>query len=236
MKTKSMIPTIFKFFKYNLTLIFAHRFKYFLIAALLTFILIAVLIILDSETLPDPATIYGLLYLPGILLIFYPCVYGIQMDQDARMVETIFGIPDYRYKVWLIRLIITFLVVMGLMFGITGISHFILAPVPVVKMVLQLMFPLIFIGCVGFMLATLTRSGHGAAGILISFGFFNWIGISLVQGTKWNVFHNPFIQNPDLSALVWAEITFYNRIILLAGAGLSLLFGLLNLQQREKFI
>jgi hypothetical protein len=53
---------------------------------------------------PNSERLYNYLLAPGILLVFYPAVYGIQRDQDTRMVETLFGIPDYHYIVWLTRL------------------------------------------------------------------------------------------------------------------------------------
>lgn len=47
------------------------------------------------------ATGYSMLLVPSILLIFYPTCFGIQNDQDAKTLEIIFGIPNYRYKIWL---------------------------------------------------------------------------------------------------------------------------------------
>ena len=38
-----------------------------------------------------------------MLIMFYPIVYNIQNDKDTRMLEIIFGVPDYRYKVYLLR-------------------------------------------------------------------------------------------------------------------------------------
>jgi hypothetical protein len=48
---------------------------------------------------------------PGVLLIFYPSAYSIQGDIDARILETLFGIPDYRYKVWLSRSVTHYIVI-----------------------------------------------------------------------------------------------------------------------------
>ena len=41
-----------------------------------------------------------ILMFPSMLLIFYPAVFGIQNDEDSRILEILFGIPDYKYKVW----------------------------------------------------------------------------------------------------------------------------------------
>ena len=63
-----------------------------------------------DDTISD-GTVYELLIFPGILLIFYPSVFGIQNDDDSRMLEILFGIPNYRYKVWLVRLVMIYALV-----------------------------------------------------------------------------------------------------------------------------
>ncbi len=224
------------FFTYNLKIIFANKFIYFFIASIIIYGLIAFLNIINSDTVPKASTIYNILFFSGIILIFYPCVYGIQLDLDAGMLETLFGIPNYRYKVWLIRLAITFILVAGIIYILALISHFVIASISVIEMAFQLMFPLIFWGCLAFLLATLTRSGHGAAVSLIIIGLILWITSEFIEGTRWDLFHNPFKESQDVNLQAYEEITFYNRIILLAGAIVTLLWGLLNLQKREKYV
>ena len=221
---------------YNLKLIFAHRFIYFLSGAIISFILFTLLVVLNSDTVPKPSTVYNLLFFPGLIIIFYPCVYGIQLDVDAGMLETLFGIPDYRYKIWLVRLGITYLVVGFILLLLAILCNYVIAPIPVFKMVFHLMFPLLFLGCLAFLLATLMHSGHGAGATILLLGFALWFAVVIFEGTRWNIYHNPFAERSDSNAIVMDEVTFYNRIILLAGAILSLLWGLLNLQKREKFI
>ena len=55
--------------------------------------------------------IYNILMFPCLLLIFYPAVFGIQNDEDSRILEILFGIPDYRYKVWGVRLLMIYVVI-----------------------------------------------------------------------------------------------------------------------------
>ena len=50
----------------------------------------------DADWYPDVAEAYSILLLSGLLLIFYPAAFGIQNDMDTRMIETLFGIPNYR--------------------------------------------------------------------------------------------------------------------------------------------
>lgn len=236
LKWRNLVQNLHKLVRANLKLIFAQHFIYFLIAALTSFIFITLIIVLNSKNMPTPATIYGLLLFPGMLLIFYPCTYGIQLDVDAGMLETLFGIPNYRYKVWLIRLGITYLVVAVILLILATISHFLIASIPVLKMVFQLLFPLLFLGCLAFLFATLTRSGHGAAVLIIVFGFGLWLFYEPLENTRWNLYHNPFIQSSDLTAITLNQITFYNRVIMFAGATIAVLWGLLNLQRRENFM
>ena len=110
LKFTNFLDLFLKLFRYNIKVIFANKFIYFLIAAFLFFVLIITISIIDDANLVEE-TIYGFLVFPGILLIFYPVVYGIQNDDDSKMLEIIFGIPDYRYKVWLVRFAITMIVV-----------------------------------------------------------------------------------------------------------------------------
>src|SRR5690606_29578203 len=85
--------------RYNLKIIFAGRFFWFLLAAFAFFVFFAVQTVLNRQAINE-GTVYELLIFPGILLIFYPSVFGIQNDDDSRMLEILFGIPNYRYKVW----------------------------------------------------------------------------------------------------------------------------------------
>jgi len=52
---------------------------------------------------------FTLLLFIGLLLVFYPLTFGIQSDKDARTLEIIFGIPNYRYRVWLVRMFMIFI-------------------------------------------------------------------------------------------------------------------------------
>ena len=120
MRTTEQIKLIGTIVRYNLKIIFAGRFLYFLLAAWLFFLMI-IGIMLFSEGNPDVTDIYDTLIFPGILIMFYPIVYNIQNDKDARMLEIVFGLPDYRYKVYLLRFFITLLLLVFLMYRPQGI-------------------------------------------------------------------------------------------------------------------
>ena len=103
-------------------------------------------------------------------------------------------------------------------------------------MVFHLMFPILFLSCTGLMIATLLRSGNGAAALMVILVLAFWIAAEPLDGSRWNLFHNPFEQVEEFATLLRSGTTFYNRVYLLVGAVLATLFALLRLQQREKFV
>jgi len=52
----------------------------------------------------------------------------------------------------------------------------------------------------------------------------------------WNIFLNPFEVPNRLNEMVWQEIVMKNRILQAVGSLLFVLYGLFNLQNREKFL
>lgn len=220
----------------NFKIIFANKFIYFLLAAVIFFLFFTILEFLDPDATPSESTIYNILLVPGLLLIFYPTVFGIQNDLDSRMIEILFGIPNYRYKVWLVRLILIFLLVFIMLMALAFLSSLILTSIMVLPLVAQLMFPILFIGGLAFMAATVIRNGNGTAVVLVIIGMFFWIASEPLQASKWNLFLNPFQVPTNMNEMVWADITLKNRIYLTVGLILAVLIGLFKLQKREKFI
>lgn len=232
-----MISAIFSLVKYNLKIIFANKFVYFLIAALAIFVFVTVINLLDADAQPNEATVYWLLFVPGILLVFYPITFGIQNDVDNRMIEILFGIPDYRYKVWLFRLILIFFITSFILLCLSLLSSFALTTVPVFEMVFQLMFPIVFLGCFAFMVSTLVKNGSATAVVMVVIGVVCWIARPFFNNyKKWDIFINPFSLPENVNEVVWSEIVMNNRVYLLVGIALTVLYGLLNLQNREKFL
>ncbi len=234
---KNIATVVYRMFRYNLKIIFANKFIYFLAAALCIFIFVSVLNLLDANSNPTEGTVYWLLLVPGILLIFYPITFGIQNDVDNRMIEILFGIPNYRYKVWLLRLLLIFLISLVILTVLGAVSSFVVTVVPVFEMVFQIMFPVIFLGCAAFMVSTIIRNGSGTAVVMIIFGMVFWLARDFFEDhRKWDIFLNPFVLPENINEAIWADIVFNNRIYLFAGIIITLLAGLLNLQKREKFL
>ncbi|MDZ7270641.1 MAG: hypothetical protein ONB17_03405 [candidate division KSB1 bacterium] len=221
--------------RYNLKIIFANKFFYFLLAALAFFAIVTIINVF-SENPPTEATVYYLLLLPGLLVIFYPTVFGIQSDVDARMIEIIFGIPNYRYKVWLVRLLLVAVVVAVVLVVLSIVSSLALVHVRVPEMVYQLMHPVFFLGALAFMVSTLVRNGNGTAVVMVVVGLAFWIAGGMLRTSRWNLFLNPFQTPSNLNEAIWASVVANNRLYMLIGMTAAILFGLLNLQKREKFI
>ena len=232
----SNFRTVSTFVKYNAKQVFANKFVYFLFAAIALFLFIAVISALEAETPPGAAAIYYFLLAPGTLLIFYPSAYSLQADVDSRMLETLFGIPNYRYKVWFARSVVQYIAVIMLLFVLAVFSRYALADFSIPAMLFHLMFPIVFLGSTAFMVSTITRSGNGAAVVMVVIGLFFWIAAGPLEGSRWNLFHNPFAQMDQTEMIAWAETTFYNRIYLLIGSIIVTMYGLLRLQKREKFM
>lgn len=224
-----------KMVQYNMKVIFGNRFIWFVLAAIAFYFFIAITNIYDNEQIDD-GFIYGLQIMPGILLIFYPMTFGIQNDVDAGILEILFGIPDYRYKVWLVRLILVFVLVFLMMIGLTLMSYFLLAPVPVLELSFQVMFPIYFLGSLAFMFSTIIKNGNGTAVVMVIIGVGLLIISGILERTMWNIFLNPFDIPRRLNEMIWQEIAMKNRIFLAVGTLLFVLYGLFNLQKREKFI
>lgn len=235
-RLKNILIIVASSFRYNLKIIFANKFIYFLLAAVIIFLFVTTINLLDSDSNPTEGTVYYLLLVPGILLIFYPTVFGIQNDVDTRMIEILFGIPNYRYKVWLVRMALIYIVVFGILLILNIISSAALVSVPIIYMVYQLMFPIFFLGSLAFMTSALVRNGNGTAVIMIIIGMVFWIASEPLATSKWNLFLNPFTVPSNVNEAVWMDTTLNNRIYLLVGTIITLLGGLLFLQKREKFV
>jgi hypothetical protein len=220
----------------NLKIIFANKFIYFLLAGFGFYLLFVVIGLFDADWYPEQEDVYYLLLFPGLLLIFYPTAFGIQNDMDSRMLEMLFGIPNYRYKVWLVRLAIVLLVVYIMMLFLCFISVYTIIDIPVIETAFQLMFPIFFLGCVSFMISVLIRNGNGTAAIMVLIGMIFWISSGILDRSAWNIFLNPYDFPQDVYISVWDETIFYNRLYLVIGSVLTILGGLFRLQKREKFI
>ena len=220
----------------NLKIIFSNKFIYFVLAGVSFYLLVALIGLFDADWYPDQEDVYYTIIFPGLLLIFYPTAFGIQNDMDSRTLEMLFGIPNYRYKVWLVRLIIILFTVFFIVLFLSWLSAYLIVSVPVFEMAAQLMFPVFFIGCLSFMVSTVIKNGTGTAAIMVLIGLVFWISSGIFEYSKWNIFLNPFDFPQNVYLSIWDETVFFNRLYLVIGSILSILGGLFRLQNREKFI
>jgi hypothetical protein len=224
-----------KMILYNLRIIFANKFIWFLVGSVLFYLGLSVIYVFSNDV-SKMEDLYGVFLFSGILLVFYPSVFGIQNDQDARTIEILFGIPNYRYKVWLVRVLLIFVIAYLIMLVFTWLSSLLIVKFRFVNMTTQVMVPVIFLGMMAFMLSTVVRNGNGTAVIMIIFGLFFMILGDALRKSQWNVFLNPYQTTWDVNETTWAIITAKNRIILVTLTILFFLAALFNLQKREKFM
>lgn len=232
---RSTIQNTISLARYNMKIIFGGKFVYFILAAFIFFLVFGTISALESSDMSIDE-VYSLLGFPAILLVFFPSVFGIQSDADQRTLEIIFGIPDYRYKVWLVRYLMILVLVFFLLFPFAGLAYYALLSFPVLKMILQLMVLVLFVSALGFSISTIVRNGNATAVIMVILGLFLLILADELDESKWNIFLNPFRTPGDLNEIVWREIIRQNRIIMGIGSVVLILLGLLNLQRREKFL
>jgi hypothetical protein len=238
MKSKGLynfLILVYRMIIYNLRIIFANKFVWFLAGAILFYIGLSFIDVLtnDISKIEDQ---FGIFLFSGILLVFYPSVFGVQNDQDARTIEILFGIPNYRYKIWLVRIVLIFIIASLIMFLFTLLTSIFIVKIRVAYMTLQVMLPVIFLGVMAFMLSTVIRNGNGTAVVMIVFGILFLILSDALSKSQWNVFLNPFNMPRDVNETTWAIITLKNRIVLITGTIVFLLAALYNLQKREKFM
>lgn len=234
-KIKNTLNLTARMVRFNMRIIFGARFIWFLLAAFGFYVFISISGIWNGE-IPDEEFVYDILLFPAILLIFYPMTFGIQNDVDSGILEILFGIPDYRYKVWLVRLVLVFVLVFVLLLGFTGLASIFLIPLNLVEMSWQVMYPVLFLGSMAFMFSTIVKNGNGTAVVMVILGILALILSENLERTQWNIFLNPFNVPRNMNEMIWEGITLKNRLFLVIGTLLFILYGLFNLQKREKFI
>jgi len=236
MTVKQFIRILPKLAKYNLKIIFAGKFIWFILAGFAFFALFMFQAVWNGSEINEEL-IYGLLLFPSTLLVFYPSVFGIQNDEDARILELLFGIPNYKYKVWAVRLLMIYVAIFFILLIFSYAAVILLYPANIFEMSIQLMFPILFYGNLAFMFSTITRSGNGTAVIMIiiSIALLILTG-SFGSNSYLNILLNPFDSPNDMMPLIWQGIIVKNRIFLLVGSIVWMMIGLLNLQKREKFL
>ncbi len=232
---KHYISPLLKLTKYNIKIIFGNKFMYFVLSAV-GFYILTVGISLFSDNEITMATGYNMLLVPSILLIFYPTCFGIQNDQDAKIIEIIFGIPNYRYKIWLYRLVIAYIICFLITLFLSMVTDWLVVEVPPLDLTMQSIVPSLFIGMLCFMLSTLVRNGNGTAVLIIVIGLILFVVNGILGISKWNVFLNPFDVPLDKNPEIFYNTVFNNRLIILSASFIFLLVGLYKTQNREKFI
>ena len=230
---KNFLKVLPNLIQYNLKVIFGSKFIWFILAALAFFIIFMINGISSGEVVQE-SMVYSIMFFPGILLIFYPTVYCMQSDEDTRILEILFCIPNYRYKVWLFRLVMVYFIFYIFLVLFSYLATYLLYPVEEFTMAAQMMFPLLFLGNMAFMMSTFLKSGNATAVVMIVLGIlFVTVGSGQVY---YNLQLNLFDPPSNMHELLWSNLLLKNRLFLAIGAIIFLLMGLLNLQKRERFV
>lgn len=221
---------------FNLKLIFGGRFLWFLFTSSALFVYFMWSSVWHGE-LPNDEMIFSHLFFPSLLLVFYPAAFSIQNDADARILEILFGIPGYMYKVWLSRLLLTYAVIFGVLVMYGLVAYVLVYPVSPLGLASSLMLPVLFVGSLSFFLSTLTRSGNATAILVILLCIvFLFLRESFFRGTLWDVSLNPYSLPSDVHPVIWQSTVLHQRLFLVISSLALTMLSLRNLQKREKFI
>ena len=227
--------TIKKLVQYNIKIIFGNKFLYFMLAALGFFVITVIANLFGDDEITE-ASAYSMLILPCVLLVFYPMCFGLQNDQDAKIVEIIFGIPNYSYKVWLLRLVIAYLICFIVTFLLAVLTNWLIVSVPPLKLALQTMVPALFIGTLSFFLSTAIKNGNGTSVVIIIIALVLFFMKGALETSQWNIYLNPYDVPLDKNPEIFLNTVFHNRLDMLIASALFIIFGLNNTRDREKFI
>lgn len=221
---------------FNLKIIFGGRFFWFLLTSFMLFAYFVWSSLWQGE-LPTDEMMYSHLFFPSLLLVFYPATFGIQNDADTRILEILFGIPGYMYKVWLSRLLLIYALVFVVLVIYSSAAYILVYPISPLGMAARLMFPVLFMGGLAFYFSTLTRNGNATALIIIILGIaIIFLRDSFFRDTMWDISLNPYRIPENIHPVIWQNTVLKNRLFLGIGAVVFTLLALLNLQKREKFI
>lgn len=232
---RQFICNSFMLTRYNIKIIFKERFLYFMLSAILFYVLTVIISIFSNEEITAGSG-YMMLLIPGILIVFYPTCFGIQNDQDCKIIEILFGIPNYRYKIWLIRLLISIAICFVLLYILAYITDLLVVEVDPFQLATEVLFPVFFMGMLCFALSTIIRNGNGTAVLIIVIGIILSILNQTLGVNRWNLFLNPFDIPAETNPIIFAITYRENRIVILIASLLLLLIGLTKTQQRERFI
>ena len=237
MSVSQTIKSFGKLCMYNMRIIFAGKFIWFLLVGLVLFFFLMFSAASRGTTLSH-GMVYGQLIIPGILLVFYPSCFGIQNDADHRILELLFGVPNYMYKVWLFRLFMIYVEVYLILVVYAFLARILLYPVAPFLMAAQLMIPVMLFGNLAFLYSTLIRNGNAAAVLSVLTVILALIlgNTPLVENKVWDVTINPYEEPENINAAIWSVILLKNRIMMVVAGIIFLMSGLLGLQNRGKFL
>lgn len=222
---------------YNMRIIFSGKFIWFLLVGLVLFFFLMYAAAARGTSLSH-GMVYSQLIIPGLLLVFYPSCFGIQNDADHRILELLFGIPNYMYKVWLFRLFMIYFEVYLILVAYAFLARILLYPVSPFVMAGQLMIPVVLFGNMAFLYSTLIRNGNAAAVLSVLTVILVMIlgNIELVKNKVWDFTINPYEEPENINAAIWSLTLLKNRILMIVAAVIFLMSGLLGLQNRGKFL
>lgn len=222
--------------KYNFKILFGGKYFLFMV---LSFVYFCYLLFhaAYSGTALDEEVVAANMIMPSLLLVFYSATYGIQKDEETKILEIFFCIPNYMYKVWLLRLLFIFTACYVNVVIFSYMAHLLLCPVEVFAMANNTIFVVVLFGSLAFWLSTVIKSGNGVAVVLlVLWGLLIYVGKQFYVNTIWDISLNPYSEPSNIHSEIW-QTTITNRKMLLAAVSCVLiLMSLGNLRRREQLL
>ncbi len=232
---KEKIKTFTLLARYNLKIIFGGKFVWFLLVAALFFVYLLFQQAYDGVA-PSESIVYRQLLFPALLLVFYPTVYGISNDHEAKILEILFSIPNYMYKVWLLRLFFVMIETFLILLLLSVLADVLFCPIYIFEMTTHLIAPVTFFAALAFLLSTIVKGGNGTAVLFIFLIVVLMIIGQIFDTTMWNVFIDPYLERDSIHPAVWETTMVNSRLFLYVSSFAFVLISLMNLQSRERML
>ena len=129
-----------KLILYNVRILFSHRFYYFFGAVMLYFIVVCTINYFQTEDhIPGRDVMLALLMPPACVLAVYLSMQVISFERENKTIESVFTTSGSIYKVWMIKLGVTYLILISIVLFLAILAFLFVAGFPVFSAVFHVL-------------------------------------------------------------------------------------------------
>jgi len=234
---KQMFYNLRKLILYNVRILFSHKFFYFFGAVLLYFVVVCSVNYFQAEDhITGRDVMPALLLPPACVLAVYLSMEIISFERENKTIESVFTTSGSIYKVWMIKLGVTYLIIIAVLLLLEILAFLFVAGFPIFSTLFHSIVPIIFIGNLTFYFSVKFRSGNAAGMITVIIILFFLMLTEPLEHSRFFLFLNPFNKPRDMELVIWDRIIFQNRIGIIAFSSLFLYLGMVATKKREKLL